>query len=46
MTDKKVAFVTGANRGLGFETSRELAEKGITVIMDRCPAIEYPRVMQ
>ncbi|CCB85922.1 putative uncharacterized protein [Parachlamydia acanthamoebae UV-7] len=29
----KVAFITGANRGLGFETARELGEKGITVIL-------------
>ncbi|MEM7334500.1 MAG: oxidoreductase [Chloroflexota bacterium] len=29
----KVAIVTGANSGLGFETSKELARKGATVIM-------------
>jgi NAD(P)-dependent dehydrogenase (short-subunit alcohol dehydrogenase family) len=29
----KVAFITGANRGLGFETARELGEKGIKVIL-------------
>lgn len=34
MTDeKKIALVTGANKGLGFETSRELASRGIKVIM-------------
>lgn len=32
-TEKKVAFITGANRGIGFETARELGEKGITVIL-------------
>ena len=29
---KKVAVVTGANRGLGFETSRQLARLGIQVV--------------
>jgi NAD(P)-dependent dehydrogenase (short-subunit alcohol dehydrogenase family) len=30
---KKVALVTGANRGLGLETCRQLAQLGLTVIM-------------
>ena len=30
---KKVAFITGANRGIGFETARELAENGIHVVI-------------
>jgi NAD(P)-dependent dehydrogenase (short-subunit alcohol dehydrogenase family) len=34
MTDAvKVAFITGANRGLGFETARILGKDGITVIL-------------
>ena len=30
---KKIALVTGGNRGLGFETCRLLAELGLTVIL-------------
>jgi NAD(P)-dependent dehydrogenase (short-subunit alcohol dehydrogenase family) len=30
---KKVAFITGANRGIGFQTSIKLAESGIKVIL-------------
>lgn len=35
MSDPKtlVALVTGANRGLGLETSRQLAARGVTVLM-------------
>jgi len=33
MSDKKIALVTGANKGLGFEISKGLARKGLTVIM-------------
>ncbi len=31
--NEKVAFITGANRGLGFETARELGELGTRVII-------------
>jgi NAD(P)-dependent dehydrogenase (short-subunit alcohol dehydrogenase family) len=31
--DSKVAFITGANRGIGFETAKGLGELGITVII-------------
>lgn len=31
--NNKVALVTGANRGLGLETARQLAQKGVTVLL-------------
>jgi NAD(P)-dependent dehydrogenase (short-subunit alcohol dehydrogenase family) len=33
-TQNKVAFITGANKGIGFETARGLGELGITVVLD------------
>ena len=30
---EKVAFISGANRGIGFETAKKLAEQGIKVIL-------------
>ena len=31
--DKKVALITGANRGIGLETAKQLGELGITVVV-------------
>jgi NAD(P)-dependent dehydrogenase (short-subunit alcohol dehydrogenase family) len=33
VSNGKVALVTGANKGLGFEMSRQLAQQGLTVIL-------------
>jgi len=30
---KKVALITGANRGIGLETAKQLGEKGVTVVL-------------
>ena len=31
--DKKVALITGANRGLGLETAKQLGEQGVPVVL-------------
>jgi NAD(P)-dependent dehydrogenase (short-subunit alcohol dehydrogenase family) len=33
MNNKKIALITGANKGIGFETARQLGQKGITVLV-------------
>jgi NAD(P)-dependent dehydrogenase (short-subunit alcohol dehydrogenase family) len=42
----KIAVVTGANRGLGFETSRQLAARGYHVIMTARDAVKGQTAVQ
>jgi NAD(P)-dependent dehydrogenase (short-subunit alcohol dehydrogenase family) len=39
-TQEKVAFITGANRGLGLETARRLGELGTTVLLGSRDAVK------
>ena len=32
-TNKKIALITGANKGIGFEVSKQIARTGVTVLM-------------
>ena len=32
-TNRKIALITGANKGLGFEMARQLGQQGVTVVL-------------
>ncbi|HTH54255.1 MAG TPA: SDR family oxidoreductase [Edaphobacter sp.] len=32
-TEKKIALISGANKGIGFETARQLGKQGITILL-------------
>jgi NAD(P)-dependent dehydrogenase (short-subunit alcohol dehydrogenase family) len=33
MSEKKIALITGANRGIGFETAKQLGQQGIKILL-------------
>lgn len=33
MASEKIAFITGGNKGIGFETARQLGKEGVTVVI-------------
>ena len=42
----KIALITGANKGLGFETARQLGEKGFTVLLGARDAVRGEEAAQ
>ena len=45
MPDKKIAVVTGANRGIGKEIAKELLENGVKVILTSRDPVKGKRVL-
>ena len=42
--EEKVALITGSNRGIGFETARQLGKQGATVILSARTEARLPRL--
>lgn len=49
MSTKKVALITGANKGIGLETARQLGAQGVTILLgarDEARGIEAAKTLQ
>ena len=49
MQEKKVALITGANKGIGFETARQLGAQGVTILVgarDEARGTEAAKTLQ